>query len=653
MSDDPEFSRRSFLRGLGAAMAASAAPKDVIDAAAAAVGRTPHPLAMEYATNIGQLHEPYYSRFPNDFRDLRAEAIRYLTDNAEDLGKDPEMFGDEMRATRDAIRLLESGWTPPARLLPDRWTRTAEDHDAAPEEPHQASAVQQVSIGQQGEPNAVSIPAVVERANEDLDLAANPDPVGVSIRFPDGGISVHLGDGEWQDIDRTPGAFTAVRLWPHHSNGVEDYRLYDHAGTQVPQADVAIVGNRAHIANIEAEGGAHALGIKALRTPGAKLQEEFPELVGVTGLRSSGAGPGRTQEVEFRNAPNEGDPLSGVPANTKTYHHDFDGDDQLSRHDLLKGLGAAAAASVMPEKAIKATVKTIGEDLHPLAREYATNVWQLKEYFWDLDLRAEAIQYLTDLVEDLGRVTRTLYPDSFKETVHAYRDSARLLEAGFSPSTNFLPETPETQAIEDRSYRDAARLLESGWTPPARASTAERDTARTPPPYEQTSPGAQREVVRTVTLAEHVDELRAELRGSLDSRERETIAAELDAAHVALKEQEHDIGSTLRPDIAPNQIGGGDAKKRLDDIGTAVARLTAETGLPYTPAVEGEFVAGTYRESLTLTSGRFAMIDNGLGFALVPWTPELDRHLGRHVVGVAHESGGIEWSFGRKRGLEI
>jgi Protein of unknown function (DUF3363) len=53
---------------------------------------------------------------------------------------------------------------------------------------------------------------------------------------------------------------------------------------------------------------------------------------------------------------------------------------------------------------------------------------------------------------------------------------------------------------------------------------------------------------------------------------------------------------------------------------------------------------------LTLTSGRFAMIDNGLGFALVPWTPELDRHLGRHVVGVAKESAGIEWSFGRKCG---
>jgi hypothetical protein len=47
------------------------------------------------------------------------------------------------------------------------------------------------------------------------------------------------------------------------------------------------------------------------------------------------------------------------------------------------------------------------------------------------------------------------------------------------------------------------------------------------------------------------------------------------------------------------------------------------------------------------------MIDNGLGFALVPWTPALDRYLGHHVAGVAKDSGGIEWSFGRRRGLEI
>ncbi|MFC5395121.1 DUF3363 domain-containing protein, partial [Bosea vestrisii] len=70
-------------------------------------------------------------------------------------------------------------------------------------------------------------------------------------------------------------------------------------------------------------------------------------------------------------------------------------------------------------------------------------------------------------------------------------------------------------------------------------------------------------------------------------------------------------------------------------------------------AAAGEHVAGTYRQSLTLSSGRFAMIDNGLGFQLVPWSREIDRKLGQHIAGVARAGGGIEWSLGRKRDLGL
>ena len=41
--------------------------------------------------------------------------------------------------------------------------------------------------------------------------------------------------------------------------------------------------------------------------------------------------------------------------------------------------------------------------------------------------------------------------------------------------------------------------------------------------------------------------------------------------------------------------------------------------------------------------GRFAMIDEGLGFCLVPWTPTLERQLGRQVTGVATALG-VDWS---------
>jgi type IV secretory pathway VirD2 relaxase len=82
-------------------------------------------------------------------------------------------------------------------------------------------------------------------------------------------------------------------------------------------------------------------------------------------------------------------------------------------------------------------------------------------------------------------------------------------------------------------------------------------------------------------------------------------------------------------------------------------KLAVETGQPFSRSGTGEYVAGTYRQRFALASGRFAMIDDGLGFQLVPWSPSLEKQLGRHVSGVARGDGGIDWSFGRKRGLGL
>ena len=91
---------------------------------------------------------------------------------------------------------------------------------------------------------------------------------------------------------------------------------------------------------------------------------------------------------------------------------------------------------------------------------------------------------------------------------------------------------------------------------------------------------------------------------------------------------------------------------RRRELGAVAGRLAGETGLSYRAAEPGEDVSGVYRRRLTLASGRFAMIDNGLGFQLVPWSPSLERELGRQVSGIAGP-GGVDWSFGRKRGLSI
>jgi type IV secretory pathway VirD2 relaxase len=85
-------------------------------------------------------------------------------------------------------------------------------------------------------------------------------------------------------------------------------------------------------------------------------------------------------------------------------------------------------------------------------------------------------------------------------------------------------------------------------------------------------------------------------------------------------------------------------------VGKAMA---AERGLTFTAAETGEYVSGTLIGSAQLASGRFAMIDDGIGFQLVPWQPVLDKRIGQHITGTVRDAGGIEWSFGRKRGLGL
>ena len=47
------------------------------------------------------------------------------------------------------------------------------------------------------------------------------------------------------------------------------------------------------------------------------------------------------------------------------------------------------------------------------------------------------------------------------------------------------------------------------------------------------------------------------------------------------------------------------------------------------------------------------MIDDGLGFRLVPWRPALEQRLGQQVSGTLAPGGGIDWSFQLTRGLGL
>jgi hypothetical protein len=90
--------------------------------------------------------------------------------------------------------------------------------------------------------------------------------------------------------------------------------------------------------------------------------------------------------------------------------------------------------------------------------------------------------------------------------------------------------------------------------------------------------------------------------------------------------------------------------QEIDRVGQALA---TERGRTWQPAQAGNYVSGQLIGSTQLASGRFAMIDDGMGFSLVPWRPELEPRIGQHLSGVALPGGGVDWSFGRSRGLGL
>jgi len=98
-----------------------------------------------------------------------------------------------------------------------------------------------------------------------------------------------------------------------------------------------------------------------------------------------------------------------------------------------------------------------------------------------------------------------------------------------------------------------------------------------------------------------------------------------------------------------------DLVQRLEahDIERAGRALAGERGRQWRPAIAGNEVSGQLVGSAELSSGRFAMIDDGLGFSLVPWRPTLEPHIGRVISGVAMPGGDVDWALGRSRGLGL
>ncbi len=92
------------------------------------------------------------------------------------------------------------------------------------------------------------------------------------------------------------------------------------------------------------------------------------------------------------------------------------------------------------------------------------------------------------------------------------------------------------------------------------------------------------------------------------------------------------------------------ATLRNREIASAAKSIAAETRLSYQAPSDGAHVTGIYRRTVLLASGRFAMIENSMGFSLVPWRPVIERKLGQTLTAVVR-GGSVSWEFGLQRGL--
>ncbi|MDR2012527.1 MAG: relaxase/mobilization nuclease and DUF3363 domain-containing protein [Rhodanobacter sp.] len=94
------------------------------------------------------------------------------------------------------------------------------------------------------------------------------------------------------------------------------------------------------------------------------------------------------------------------------------------------------------------------------------------------------------------------------------------------------------------------------------------------------------------------------------------------------------------------------ATLRGRELEKAAKDITAETGLEHRPVADGQRAAGIYRRSVMLASGRYAMLDDGMGFSLVPWRPVIEQRLGQQIAATVR-GGGVSWEVGQQRGPAI
>ncbi len=92
---------------------------------------------------------------------------------------------------------------------------------------------------------------------------------------------------------------------------------------------------------------------------------------------------------------------------------------------------------------------------------------------------------------------------------------------------------------------------------------------------------------------------------------------------------------------------------RQRELEQVSAALTTTGASRISVPKDGDHVAGIYRQRLDLASGRFAVLDDGMGFQLVPWSPRIERHIGEAISGQMRSRTAVTWDLGRSKSMGI
>ncbi|MBE0587344.1 MAG: relaxase/mobilization nuclease and DUF3363 domain-containing protein, partial [Hydrogenophaga sp.] len=90
------------------------------------------------------------------------------------------------------------------------------------------------------------------------------------------------------------------------------------------------------------------------------------------------------------------------------------------------------------------------------------------------------------------------------------------------------------------------------------------------------------------------------------------------------------------------------ATLRDRELASVGQELQQQTGKAWRRVQDGQRASGVYRKSIQLASGHFAMLDDGMGFQLVPWKPVIEQHLGQKLSAVVRGSS-VTWNLGLQR----